>query len=311
MNKRFDQLNNRLNETDTRVNQTKSLAENNTSRLEQLEEESKITNLKLEEYSGNTEQLEEFVDDQINRNARSTPVIRGVKFNLCNEKSWNDTENVLATTLCTQFGWNKDQFAHDIEQVHCGNYENLNSPTYAKFLSWKVAFKANRESKITIFAIFKSTLKKCKTKWTHYFWKERNSNKMSSEKHGRVMLSFREYWCWKSQQIKNAKFLTVIFEMPFWYCDVQVYSSPGLDVGGFRDAQCFLGICIQSVYLNAHGFLRFVPWHAVNPAHTLNLGDLCMLWSNSNKSGVIIHRIEESSTSIDECFTKTSSRLLD
>ena len=87
MNKRFDQLNNRLNETDTRVNQTKSLAENNTSRLEQLEEESKITNLKLEEYSGNTEQLEEFVDDQINRNARSTPVIRGVKFNLCNEKS--------------------------------------------------------------------------------------------------------------------------------------------------------------------------------------------------------------------------------
>ena len=87
MNKRFDQLNNRLNETDTRVNQTKSLAENNTSRLEQLEEESKITNLKLEEYSRKTEQLEELVDDQINRNARSTLVIRGVKFNICNEKS--------------------------------------------------------------------------------------------------------------------------------------------------------------------------------------------------------------------------------
>ena len=87
MNKRFDQLNNRLNETDTRVNQFKSLAENNTSRLEQLEEESKITNLKLEEYSRKTDQLEELVDDQINRNARSTLVIRGVKFNICNEKS--------------------------------------------------------------------------------------------------------------------------------------------------------------------------------------------------------------------------------
>ena len=52
----------------------------------------------------------------------------------------------------------KDQFAHDIERAHRGNYKNLNSPVYAKFLSWKVAqsvsesiIKANREGKITIF----------------------------------------------------------------------------------------------------------------------------------------------------------------
>ena len=51
MNRKFDQLNNRLNEIDTRVNKTKTLAENNTNRLEQLEEEIKITNLRLEEYS--------------------------------------------------------------------------------------------------------------------------------------------------------------------------------------------------------------------------------------------------------------------
>ena len=101
MNRKFDQLNKGLNEINTRVNQTKTLAENNTSRLEQLEEESKITNLRLEEYSRKIEQLEELVDDQINRNARSTLIIRGVKFNLRNEKSWNDTESVLATTLCT------------------------------------------------------------------------------------------------------------------------------------------------------------------------------------------------------------------
>ena len=44
MNRKFDQLNNRLYEIDTRVNQSKTLAENNTSRLGQLEEESKITN---------------------------------------------------------------------------------------------------------------------------------------------------------------------------------------------------------------------------------------------------------------------------
>ena len=48
MNRNFDQLNNKLNGIDTRVNQTKTLAENNTSRLEQIEEESKITNLRLE-----------------------------------------------------------------------------------------------------------------------------------------------------------------------------------------------------------------------------------------------------------------------
>ena len=171
MNRKFDQLNNRPNEIDIRVNESKTLAENNTNKLEQLEEESKITNLRLEEYSRKIEQLEELVDDQINRNARSTLIIRGVKFNLHNEKSWNDIENVLATTLCTQFGWNKDQFAHDIERAHRGNCKNPNSPIYAKFLSWKVAqgilesiVKANREGKITIFASQKYS-KRCKIEW--------------------------------------------------------------------------------------------------------------------------------------------------
>ena len=54
-NRKFDQLNNRLNEIDTGVNQTKTFAENNTSRLAQLGKESKITNLRLEEYSRNIE----------------------------------------------------------------------------------------------------------------------------------------------------------------------------------------------------------------------------------------------------------------
>ena len=159
MNRKFDPLNNRLNEIGIRVNVSKTLAENNANRLEQLEEESKITNLRLEGYSRKTDQLEELVGDQINRNARSTLIIRGVKFNLHNEKSWNDTENALATTLCTQFGWNKDQFVHDIERAHRGNYKNPNSPIYTKFLSWKVAqgvlesiIKANTEGKIAIFA---------------------------------------------------------------------------------------------------------------------------------------------------------------
>ena len=166
MNRKFDQLNNILNEIDTWVNETKTLAENNTNRLEQLEEECQFANLRLEEYSRKIEQLEELVDDQINRNARSSLIIRGVKFNLRNEKSWNDTENVLATSLCTQLGWNKDQFAHDIERAHRRNYKNPNSLIYAKLLSWKVAqgllesiIKAKRESEITIFASQRYTSK--------------------------------------------------------------------------------------------------------------------------------------------------------
>ena len=56
VNSKFNQLSNRLNEIGTRISETKTLAENNTSRLEQLEDESKITNSRLEEYSRKIEQ---------------------------------------------------------------------------------------------------------------------------------------------------------------------------------------------------------------------------------------------------------------
>ena len=141
----------------TRVNVTKTLAGYNTSRLEQLEEKSKITNSRLEEYFRKIEQLEGLVGDQINRNTCSTLIIGGVKFKVRNKKSWNETKNVLATTLFTQFGWNKDEFTLDIERAYRGNYTNANSPIYGNFLSRKAAqvvlesiIKANREGKITI-----------------------------------------------------------------------------------------------------------------------------------------------------------------
>ena len=78
MYKKFDQLNNGLNQIVTRVSETKTVAENNASRLEQLEEESKIASSRLEKYSRKIEQLEELVDDQINQKVRSTQVICGV-----------------------------------------------------------------------------------------------------------------------------------------------------------------------------------------------------------------------------------------
>ena len=66
MNRKFAQPNNRLIEIDTRVNEAKILrAENNTNRFEQLEEESKVTNLRLEaERQSNQKSL--IADDQIN-----------------------------------------------------------------------------------------------------------------------------------------------------------------------------------------------------------------------------------------------------
>ena len=42
MDRKFDPLNNSLNEIDTRVSETKILAENSTSTLEQLEKESRL-----------------------------------------------------------------------------------------------------------------------------------------------------------------------------------------------------------------------------------------------------------------------------
>ena len=42
--------------------------------------------------------------------------------------------------------------------------------------------------------------------------------------------------------MKKTKFLTVILEKLFSCCDTDVYSSPGLDVGGLRGGQYFLGI---------------------------------------------------------------------
>ena len=58
MNRKFDQLTNRLNQINIRVNETKTLAENNTNKLEQFEER-KITNLRVEEYSRKTEHLKD------------------------------------------------------------------------------------------------------------------------------------------------------------------------------------------------------------------------------------------------------------
>ena len=60
MNRKFAQLNNRLIEIDAKAKTLR--AENNTNRFEQLGEESKVTNLRLEA----ERQSNQIADDQIN-----------------------------------------------------------------------------------------------------------------------------------------------------------------------------------------------------------------------------------------------------
>ena len=71
----------------------------------------------------------------------------------------------------------------------------------------------------------KSTLKKYKIKWTYYYWKENNSKKTRSEVHERAVLSFRECWLWKCQQMRSTKYFTVIHEMSFCCCGTHVQIS--------------------------------------------------------------------------------------
>ena len=158
MNKQFDELTQRLQEMNRKVSETTKLAEDNKRQIDYLVQERDSLSTKVEGQDRRISQLEEQIEDQINRNTRSTLVIRGIKHKNT-EKTWNDTEDVLASTLCGYFGWNKDQFIHDTNTDHRGTYKNSNSPIYVKFISWKVAqsvmtsiIYANRAGKLNIFA---------------------------------------------------------------------------------------------------------------------------------------------------------------
>ena len=107
---------------DRKVSETTKLAENNKRQIDCL-------STKVEEQDRRISQLEEQIEDQINRNTHSTRLIRGIK-----QEHWK-TWNVLANTLCGYFGWNKDQFIHDTDRVHRGTYKNFNSQIYIKFMS--------------------------------------------------------------------------------------------------------------------------------------------------------------------------------
>ena len=79
MNKKFDKLTQRLQEMDLKVSKTTKLAEENKRQTDYLRQKRDSLSKKVEEQDRRIWQLEEKIEGQINRNTRSTLVIRGIK----------------------------------------------------------------------------------------------------------------------------------------------------------------------------------------------------------------------------------------
>ena len=137
----------------------------NKDRISALENEVKINNNTI--YIETTErgndikrlnalvkELEDQVEDQTNRNMRSTLIIKGIKEDK-NEKNWDDATNALVRNLTSIFDWDPDILHADIERCHRGrkeaearNEDNRNQqprPIYVKFHSWKAAEQIRRK----------------------------------------------------------------------------------------------------------------------------------------------------------------------
>ena len=171
-----------------------------------------------------------------------------------------------------------------------------------KFLSrniaqgvWETIIEANMEGEITIFDSQKYS-KKVLGRMNALLPKKKEFKEDEVRKTWKSYVKFPGVLMMKELTDKNTKFLTVMREISFWRCDTHAQFSwiRCWWVWGYS----MFSRNIQAVYLKLLvGFWDL--FHAVNPAGILNLEDLCMLCSNSVNSRVIIHRIQESSTSID------------
>ena len=79
MNKKFDELTQRLQEMDLKVSETTKLDEDNKKQIDYLVQERDSLNTKGGEQGRTISKLEEQIKHQINKNTRSTLVIRGIK----------------------------------------------------------------------------------------------------------------------------------------------------------------------------------------------------------------------------------------
>ena len=158
MNTKFDELSTRIETVDKKAEARELLAKQNQNNISNLTSEPTAFQEKLVEQAKKIHELEENIEDQINRNSRDTLVIRGIKKEN-QEKTWNNTSHVLSSSLCGLFEWNPNQFLSDIERAHRGDHKNPNSPIYVKFISWKFSqpvldsiIRANRSRQTNISA---------------------------------------------------------------------------------------------------------------------------------------------------------------
>ena len=78
-NKNFDELPQRLQEMDRKVSEITNLTEDNKRQADYLLQKKYSLSTKVEKQDIRISQVEEQIEDQINRNTRSTLVVRGIK----------------------------------------------------------------------------------------------------------------------------------------------------------------------------------------------------------------------------------------
>ena len=156
MDTKFDELSTRIEIIDRKAEAAESLAKQNQNSISNLTSGSTALQEKIAEQAKKIHELEENIEDQVNRNSRDTLVTRGIKKEN-QDKTWNNISHVLSSSLCGLFGWNPNQFLSNIERAHRGDYKNPNSPIYVKFISWKVSqavldsiIRANRSRQTNI-----------------------------------------------------------------------------------------------------------------------------------------------------------------
>ena len=96
MNTQFDELSIRIERIDRKAEAADKQNQNNISNLAS---ESTALQEKLAEQANKIHELEENIEDPINRNSRDTLVKRGIKKEN-QEKTWNNTSHVLSSSLC-------------------------------------------------------------------------------------------------------------------------------------------------------------------------------------------------------------------
>ena len=179
MNTKFDELSTRIETTDRKAETAETLAAQNQNNNSNLTSESTALQEKLAEQAKKIHELQENIEDQVNRNSRDTLVIRGIK-KANQEKTWNNTSHVLSSSLCGLFGWNPNQSLGDIERAHRGDYKNPNSP-YVKIISWKVSQ-----------AVFGSIIRANRSRQTNNSACQKYSDKVQ-KKMNRLLITRREF----------------------------------------------------------------------------------------------------------------------